>query len=352
MPTLSEKLGYSTDDVVYELDILFQSQLLGIFAHGIYTAVYIMALYQISMQKSYPMSRRITFVLIITIMWALASLVFGINWRLLDITYVVYADTRESTFDAMMTGAGFLDRRHVLIISSVAEIVNILLAESIIIRRCWTVYACNWKVIALPCLTFTVEMISIFVRFASHLSELPHINTPNTHKMQWGVVHYSMTLFTNLFCTSAIIFRIIRLTGLSRAFRTYHGIIEILSESALLYTVIYTVYIGMYIHDTSSGAEFAQCYSYPATLLGPITGIAPALIIARVAAGHSRPNDSWMQSVSRDTASMHFQVQRPHSSWTESSMDIDLERPAPSVSPISPHFVLYQEQTCSQSIKY
>ncbi len=89
--------------------------------------------------------------------------------------------------------------------------------------------------------------------------------------MQWGVVHYSMTLFTNLFCTSAIIFRIIRLTGLSRAFRTYHGIIEILSESALLYTVIYTVYIGMYIHDTSSGAEFAQCYSYPATLLGPIT---------------------------------------------------------------------------------
>ncbi len=47
MPTLSEKLGYSTDDVVYELDILFQSQLLGIFAHGIYTAVYIMALYQI-----------------------------------------------------------------------------------------------------------------------------------------------------------------------------------------------------------------------------------------------------------------------------------------------------------------
>ncbi len=86
------------------------------------------------MQKSYPMSRRITFVLIITIMWALASLVFGINWRLLDITYVVYADTRESTFDAMMTGAGFLDRRHVLIISSVAEIVNILLAESIIVR--------------------------------------------------------------------------------------------------------------------------------------------------------------------------------------------------------------------------
>lgn len=66
--------------------------------------------------------------------------------------------------------------------------------------------------------------------------------------VNWRLVFASMTVFTNVFCTLVIIFRIVSVAGLAKSLRTYRGIIEILVESALLYTTVYLCEIGLEVH--------------------------------------------------------------------------------------------------------
>ncbi|KAG7443910.1 uncharacterized protein BT62DRAFT_1008587 [Guyanagaster necrorhizus] len=101
----------------------------------------------------------------------------------------------------------------------------------------------------------------------------------------------AMTLGTNILCTGLIVGRIIYAArghrGIMGGIRTYRGIIEILGN----------------------GYIYAQKLAYP------ITGIAPTLIIARVASGQARPVESSHETQS----SLHFQASR--GSTTEAEMD-------------------------------
>ena len=56
------------------------------------------------------------------------------------------------------------------------------------------------------------------------------------------------TVLTNIFCTTAIVYRPIRVSGWRKAAKTYHRIVEILIESSILYTAIYVIRIGLHIH--------------------------------------------------------------------------------------------------------
>ena len=64
----------------------------------------------------------------------------------------------------------------------------------------------------------------------------------------WDMATISLTLATNIIGTALVIICIVRVTGVGS--RTYAGIIEILVESSLLYSVTYLVYLVLYVHDT------------------------------------------------------------------------------------------------------
>lgn len=74
----------------------------------------------------------------------------------------------------------------------------------------------------------------------------------------WNIVFLSTTVFTNVFCTVAIIYRLLTVTGFMKALKTYHGLLEILVESAILYTSIYLIQIGLYVHTSYFTEEWDQ----------------------------------------------------------------------------------------------
>ncbi|SJK99180.1 uncharacterized protein ARMOST_02470 [Armillaria ostoyae] len=69
----------------------------------------------------------------------------------------------------------------------------------------------------------------------------------------------------------------------------YRGIIEILVESAVLYSITLLIYTGFVVRNDTGG-------SYVEIVAAVARGIAPTLTVGRVAAGHAWPNDSWTAS--------------------------------------------------------
>ncbi|KAK0486750.1 hypothetical protein EDD18DRAFT_1110977 [Armillaria luteobubalina] len=129
----------------------------------------------------------------------------------------------------------------------------------------------------------------------------------------WMVLYTSFIMVTTILCTLLIIYRILAVSHRGMDIRTFRGIIEIIVESALVYSITLLLYL-----------VFVACNSYGGNYLSALAafarGIAPTLIVGRVAAGHARPKESWEGSIS---SSLHF----GHNSEAQSqgSIDSDIE---------------------------
>lgn len=67
--------------------------------------------------------------------------------------------------------------------------------------------------------------------------------------------------------------------------KTYRHVIEVFVESSALYLLCLIVYVAVFCYNTP--ASF-----YIDVVAGVAKGIAPTLLVGRVAAGHARPDDS------------------------------------------------------------
>lgn len=78
------------------------------------------------------------------------------------------------------------------------------------------------------------------------------------------------TLGTNVLCTILIIARIIHVAkghrGVMGSIRTYRDVIEVLVESAALYSTIYVVLMILYPLQGTNGYMYAQMLVYPITV--------------------------------------------------------------------------------------
>ncbi|PBK60803.1 hypothetical protein ARMSODRAFT_1026240 [Armillaria solidipes] len=95
-----------------------------------------------------------------------------------------------------------------------------------------------------------------------------------------------MSLITTVLSTCLIVFRIVKMEGGASSpvlLRSYRGIIEIVIESAALYMLTLIIFLAFFIHDNARSA-------YPQAILNIVTGVAPTLIVLRVASGQARPN--------------------------------------------------------------
>ncbi len=127
-----------------------------------------------------------------------------------------------------------------------------------------------------------------------------------SHNTDWQTMYLSLTLATTLMCTLLIVYRILSVGGIKAGLRTYRGVVEVIVESAALYSTILIIYISLNARNElcSVYADAITCsikVGYRLLRLGkanePDTqGIAPTLLVGRVAAGHARPNDSWKES--------------------------------------------------------
>ncbi|KAK0442165.1 hypothetical protein EV421DRAFT_1904339 [Armillaria borealis] len=123
----------------------------------------------------------------------------------------------------------------------------------------------------------------------------------NETQINWGVATMAATLGTNILCTALIVARILYVArghrGIMGGIRTYRGVLEIVVESAALYSIIYVILMILYPLKGNG-------YMYPQALSIPVTCIAPTLIVLRVASGKGRPEESSQETQS----SLHFQT--------------------------------------------
>ncbi|KAK0467472.1 hypothetical protein IW261DRAFT_1680430, partial [Armillaria novae-zelandiae] len=104
--------------------------------------------------------------------------------------------------------------------------------------------------------------------------------------VSWSLLYSSLILTTMLWCTTLIIYRIWRVGGAAGRIHVYQRVIEILVESASLYSAVLVVLVVFEARNELAG-------SYIESLAIPIRGITPTILVGHVAAGHARPDDSW-----------------------------------------------------------
>lgn len=112
-----------------------------------------------------------------------------------------------------------------------------------------------------------------------------------------GIVYFSLSLTSTVLSTLLIIYRIIVISRRTLSLNRYTGVIEIITESAALYTIALIVFLPFFARkDFSQG--YAQAILVPITVCiypidwiclwfhdGHWQGIAPTIITARVALG-------------------------------------------------------------------
>ncbi|KAK0224638.1 hypothetical protein EDD85DRAFT_234784 [Armillaria nabsnona] len=165
----------------------------------------------------------------------------------------------------------------------IASVICNILADSVIIWRCWMLWRQRFLIVVLPtlCLVSGVvfKILDIRLVFMDETS-------PDKHSL---IVYASSTLATTLWCTLLIIYRILSAGcvngGPWGGLRAYRHVIEVLVESSAFYCVCLIVYTVLY-------ASNSWGQNYIDAVAGIARGIAPTLLLGRVAAGHARPDDS------------------------------------------------------------
>ncbi|KAG7449816.1 uncharacterized protein BT62DRAFT_608330 [Guyanagaster necrorhizus] len=215
----------------------------------------------------------------ITLMYLFTTLNLGIRWSWTRSPLVFSRKDVQNETTYYTFGNG--NATTLWAISGAATGVSILIADSILIWRCWIVWGRRWPFVILPIL-LTVSGTALDVLFIYHnaTDKYSSDGTIWGSAVEWGIIFYSMSLGTTIYCTALIIFRIL-------AYREqYWSVIEMVVESAVLYALALVVFIGFLATDDANGL-------YPKALLDTVAGIAPTLIVVRVASGQARSDESW-----------------------------------------------------------
>ncbi|KAJ7207320.1 hypothetical protein C8J57DRAFT_767000 [Mycena rebaudengoi] len=283
----------SEDSEVFALrDLYLNTTVFLAFCSGIYTCIFFLALYAMIFKRK---THKALFIVVI-LMYILATTQTGSHWALLRSAFITHGGTPADAADYIANPSFTLVGMPASML-----VVNTFLADCVLIFRCFAVWNRDWRIIILPVMStiggtvlgiLTVVEISHYILFGGD---------PNAF-IDYARPYFCMCLVTTLMATILIVFRILWLTrdqnGV-RAVSSYRSVIEIVVESALLYSLTLIAYIVLLFYsDTSDNDGYAQA------ILIQMTGIAPTLIVARVSFGLARPSTSWQRTTK--TANSRF----------------------------------------------
>ncbi|PBK61445.1 hypothetical protein ARMSODRAFT_665897 [Armillaria solidipes] len=272
------------------------------FCSGIYTGIVAIALWSVFSAKD--MSRGLAshaMVTVILCLYGLHTLTVAFLWSLGGYVFIGNGWNFWTVFLALVTSTPpFMKAQWAV---SIAGAISTLLADTSLIWRCWTVWGRRWVIVLIPIVcTLTGTAIKILDTY-----HLMHDTPDNAQDLLsygsaaiWSILYISFLMATTIFCTLLIIYRIVTVShGLGgMGIRLYRGVIEIIVESALIYSISLLVYVVLVARESPGGP-------YADVIASSARGIAPTLIVGRVAAGHARPDESWNGSIA-STTSLRF----------------------------------------------
>ncbi|KAK0439116.1 hypothetical protein EV421DRAFT_1906128 [Armillaria borealis] len=281
------------------LDTLLNTTILLAFLHGMYTCVLAGTFWIIfAGQTPTNAGRRMMIALIIAI-YLFTTISFATVWFTQRNASITHGETFWTTFLVYVSADGITPTMS--LVRGIPTGMATMLADSSMIWRCWVVWGRRWIIILIPILCTIAEGVFKLLELYYENVQVDSVDdeTPLGSRLNWTLIYVSCTLATTLLCTLLIVYRILTVGGAKHGgagTQAYRGVVEVIIESASLYTV--SLIIDMILTARkSSGGGYSDIFA------STMRGVAPTLIVARVASGHARPDDSWNGSV---MSSLHF----------------------------------------------
>ncbi|KAK0483758.1 hypothetical protein IW261DRAFT_978524 [Armillaria novae-zelandiae] len=222
-------------------------------------------------------------------LYILAVIDFAFNWSFTRTAFITDGQNFWSIFIAMLGATSSLRAPHFLV-SGITGLISTALADTALIWRCWIVWGRRWLIVLIPILcTITSASIQTY----RGLRDFVNVNQASAQgtSIDLTTVYIAMALATTLLCTVLIVYRIVSVGGAQYAsgIRTYRGAIEVVVESAALFSISLVIYVVL-------AARNSVADDYLDIIAAAFRGIAPTLIVGRVASGQARPDHSWKET--------------------------------------------------------
>ncbi|PBK83558.1 hypothetical protein ARMGADRAFT_1037916 [Armillaria gallica] len=324
-------LPYANSAAIFEyLNAELNSLIFYSLLHGIYTGIIAVTLGNIPkavdkvMNKSW--SIRHTMIAILILLYMLTTVNFALHWSEISSTFI---NNGQSIWTRYIFYAS--SRRVIILLGGTASAICTILADSTMLYIVQTIDLALLDSLGTEMANHSSS--SAFSDFCHCLLKLSLVFRiiavcklyADSFEVYFGFLLYSSFMIaTTLWCTLLIIYRIISVALAGNeagdGVRTYRYAIEILVESSALFSMALILYIAFYAHDD-------YVFQYFDILAAITRGIAPTLLVGRVAAGHARPDDSWQGSVI--SGSLRFGTHSgSQNSQQDSIMSSDLEAQA------------------------
>ncbi|PBK89758.1 hypothetical protein ARMGADRAFT_313677 [Armillaria gallica] len=286
----SDLSGSDIAAVFQYLDSQLNTEIVYAFLYGIYTGIVVVTLWNIFTRKSRPVGRRVMVVAIV-LLFIVTTINVSFNWSYISSGFIDNGQSFWSKYSVLVFS------ENIFLGMGITGAINTILADSIMIWRCWMVWGRRWLVVLPPILLL---ISGIVLKLIDTYQEY----TAGSDNVLAFVLYLSFTLATTIWCTTLIIYRILVVVrgsdGVGGGVAVYRHVIEVLIESSALYSVFLILLMAFEVRGDWAGY-------YVDAMTGIARGIAPTLLVGRVATGHSRPDESWQGSV---MSSLHFGSQR------------------------------------------
>ncbi|KAJ7629081.1 hypothetical protein FB45DRAFT_919950, partial [Roridomyces roridus] len=310
-----------TDSLAFVRAPYLQGTFLQLYMNGVYTGLFFLTLYGMVFKR--PIYRTTPGLFVALIMMYILSTVHLIgDWIHVKRAFVDNGDTAESAAIYLV----FRFPLWLAVMGTVAFVLNTLIADLVLIWRCWTLWDHNWMVVTLPILC-TLTGAALGCKYIQD-DILLFINPNGNYGTSLATSYMSLSLVTTSLSTILIIYRILMMTARStRHARGYTRVIEVMVESALLYSVALIVYLPYFTNLNTANDV------YPNGVVAQMTGIAPTLIVARVTFGLARPDESWKGPMStlrfrgRGGSSVNPETNSFALSGSSNALDADNSKP-------------------------
>ncbi|SJL12964.1 uncharacterized protein ARMOST_16399 [Armillaria ostoyae] len=280
--------------VFHLLDTTLNSGILYALLYGIYTGILAVTLWNIFINKCWPIRRAV--VIVIILLHTLTTINFASNWSYIHFTFI---ENGQNFWTVFLTINGI---QAVYWMMMITASISTILADSYMIWCCWMVWGRRWLVVLFPIFSLVAAMVSRTMEvYYNYIT--PYAPTADVSL----VIYISFDLATTLYCTLLIIYRIVAVAGVRHgavvqlgAFRRF---IEVLVESSALYSTSLILDLAFSIRTDS------RLYYFD-IMTAIAKGVAPTLLVGRAAAGHTRPRED---SDGSTVSSLHFQTASAHS---------------------------------------
>ncbi|KAJ6620503.1 hypothetical protein B0H10DRAFT_2021828 [Mycena sp. CBHHK59/15] len=263
--------------------VYLQMTLSEVFMNGLYTGLFFTTLYAMIFKRTARAANIAVYFAVIA-MYILATIHVATRWFLVKTAFIDHGDSPAATLLFLLRNPLWLG-----VLPAIALTTNTLVADSVLIWRCWTVWNQNFIVIILPVLCTISGAVLGFLSVAEQARYIINPSLDRHTFVDFATPYFALSLVTTLLATLMIILRILMMTKFSPGIaKGYGNVIEIVVESAALYSITLIVFLPFLVSGSFNDG-------YPQAILVQMTGIAPTLIVARVSFGLARPDETWAE---------------------------------------------------------